>query len=176
MFLASRVAGGGAIPSLVLAALLCLSALTFPAAGQEQDDGERRWWNLGTEASEHDRLILGMWTIHINHMDEGWSNNGAVVAIHRGFYGATFRTTHGPRAISFGVERSWATGTAESLGGMLGFRAGLVYGYDGRLGWVAEKTPVLPFIQPLVHFRAERVSVDLTYTWVVISIAASVHF
>ena len=50
-----------------------------------------------------------------------------------------------------------------------GFRSGLVYGYDRRLGWVAEELPILPYGQPVLLARAGPLTVDLTYTWVVFS-------
>ena len=59
---------------------------------------------------------------------------------------------------------------------MLSFRTGLVYGYDGRLGWMAEKYPILPFVQPVVYGRIGPVSADLTYTWVVVSLTAGLGF
>jgi hypothetical protein len=59
---------------------------------------------------------------------------------------------------------------------MLGFRTGLVYGYDERLGWVAGKYPIIPFFQPVLYGSLGPVSADLTYTWVVFSLMAGLRF
>lgn len=145
-------------------------------AAEPDDASGRAWWNAWSEASTEDRVIWGMWTTHVNREDDGWQNDRALVLIYEGVYAGTFRTTHGPRAYSVGVERSWAEGSAGPLFGMVGFRSGLVYGYDGRLGWLAEKYPVLPFAQPVLYGRLGPLTTDLTYTWVVISLTAGLRF
>ncbi len=134
------------------------------------------WWTAWTTASQEDRLIWSMWTIHVYRVGDGWQNDRTVALIYDGFYGATFRTTHGPRAYSLGVERSWTSGSAGPFSGMVGYRAGLVYGYDHRLGWLAEKYPILPFVQPVVYGRLGPLTVDFTYTWVVMSLTAGLRF
>lgn len=139
-------------------------------------DTGRAWWSAWTEPATEDRIIWGMWTVHVNHLDEGWSNDRTFALIHRGLYAATFRTTHGPRAYTVGFERSWLSAQRGPLGGMLGFRTGLVYGYDGRLGWMAEKYPVLPFVQPVLYTRVGPLATDLTYSWVVVSVTAAMRF
>ena len=53
---------------------------------------------------------------------------------------------------------------------MLGFRTGLVYGYDRRLGYVAEAVAILPYAQPLAMIRLGPASLDFSYTWVVVSV------
>ena len=62
------------------------------------------------------------------------------------------------------------------VGVMLGFRAGLLYGYDERLGWIAGKVPIIPLLQPVVYGRLGPVTADLTYTWVVVSLTAGLRF
>lgn len=140
------------------------------------DGGGRAWWNVWSEASTEDRVLWGMWSTHLNRENDIWQNDQILALIYRGLYAGTFRTTHGPQAYSLGVERSWAQGSAGPLFGMVGFRGGLVYGYDRRLGWVAEKYPVLPFAQPVLYARMGPITTDLTYTWVVISLTAGLRF
>lgn len=140
------------------------------------EEPSREWWTMWSEASTEDRLLWGMWTVHLHHLDEGWSNDRAGAVIYRGFYAVTFRTTHGPRAYSVGLERSWLSASRGPIGGMIGYRTGLVYGYDGRLGWMAEKYPILPVIQPVLYTRVGPLAADLTYTWVVVSLAAGLRF
>lgn len=165
----------------LLAASLCgpasvaaQSDVATRSSGETRED--RRWWNVWSHPSEEDRLIAGMWTTHLNREKDGWQNDRAVALILDGFYGVTFRTTHGPRAYSLGVERSWLSASTGALTGMLGFRTGLVYGYDRRLGWAAEKYPILPVAQPVLYARLGPIAADLTYTWVVVSVAAALRF
>lgn len=170
---------------LTFAALTIMGVAAAPLAAQGDSDGlqersdeadGRRWWNVWSEPSPEDRMLWGMWTTHLNRDDDGWQNDRILALIYEGFYAATFRTTHGPIAYTVGVERSWVEGSAGPLFGMVGFRSGLVYGYDGRLGWVADKYPVLPFAQPVLYGRLGPLTTDLTYTWVVISLTAGLRF
>ncbi|MBT8488886.1 MAG: hypothetical protein HKN72_09290 [Gemmatimonadetes bacterium] len=154
---------------------------TFPEAAAAQGDepqgpGSRQWYNLGSLPSSQHRVVWGMWTTHLNREGDGWQNDRALGLIYRGLYGATFKTTHGPRAYSLGVERTWASTDEAPVMGMVGFRAGLVYGYDERLGWVAEASPVLAFAQPVLYARVGPFTADMTYTWVVVSVTAGLRF
>lgn len=148
----------------------------WEGSGQSPDDGGRRWWTVWSEASREDRILWGMWTIHLYDLGGGLSNDRVATVIYRGHYAGTFRTTHGPRGYTVGVERSWISGTAGPFAGMIGFRGGFVYGYDHRLGWMAEKYPVLPFAQPVLYGRIGPLTADVTYTWVVMSLTGGLRF
>jgi len=128
------------------------------------------WWTAWSWAAPHDRILAGMTSIHLYHLDEGWNGNGAVGLVAKGFFGATFITTNGPRGWVLGVERAWLEGAVGPVRTMLGFRTGLVYGYNRDLGYVAEWSPILPYIQPLALIRLGPATVDLAYTWVVVSL------
>ena len=160
---------------LPLLAVACLVA-PLPAHAQGSDEDARRWFTAWSRPSGENRLVWGMWTTHLNRENDGWQNDKILALIWNGWYAGTFRTTHGPRAYTLGVERRWASMESGPLVGMVGFRGGLVYGYDGRLGWVAEKYPVLPFVQPVVYARIGPFTTDVTYTWVVISVTAGLRF
>ncbi len=151
-------------------------ALGAPVDPAEAQEGERDWYTLWSLPSDQHRVVWGMWTTHLNRENDGWQNDRALAVVYRGLYAATFRTTHGPRALSVGIERMWARTDPGPVVGMVGFRTGLVYGYDERLGWAAEMTPVLPFAQPVVYAQIGPFTADVTYTWVVISITAGVRF
>ncbi|MDX1494911.1 MAG: hypothetical protein R3253_12660 [Longimicrobiales bacterium] len=162
-----------ALALLLYASVSQLAAQSSPLQG---DDSPREWWNLWSEPSPAHRIIWGMWTTHLNRENDPWQNDRTVGVVYRGFYAATFRTTHGPRAYTAGVERSWASVSAGPVAAMLAFRSGLVYGYDRRLGWLAEAVPILPFAQPVIYARVGPLTADLTYTWVVISVTAGLRF
>lgn len=132
------------------------------------------WWTLWSWQTPHDRLIVGMITTHLYELDEAPTNNDAIGLVYGGVLGATFITTHGPRGFVIAFERAWLEGALGPVRTMLGFRAGLVYGYDERLFELADHTPILPYGQPVLLARAGPVSLDLTYTWVVVSLTAGV--
>lgn len=108
--------------------------------------------------------------MHLYELDQGFKNNWAVGAVRGGFFAATFITTHGPRGWVAGIERAWLEGSVGPIGTMVGFRAGLVRGYDERLGRIAEELPILPYGQPVLMARLGPATLDFTYTWVVVSL------
>jgi len=140
------------------------------AVGARSERGP--WWTLWSWRTPHDRVIAGMITMHVYELDQAPTNNYAFGLIEHGVLGATFITTHGPRGFALAFERAWLEGTLGPMRTMLGFRTGLVYGYDRRLFELADHTPVLPYGQPVLLVRAGPVSLDLTYTWVVFSLTA----
>ena len=177
-----------AITTLVLAGLATTSpravlAQDLPDRGREVAEAETEapptpergpWWTLWSRPSPHDRLIVGMITTHLYELDEAPTNNWAIGFVYRNVVGATFITTHGPRGWVLAFERAWLEGTLGPMRTMLGFRAGLVYGYDERLFPLAEHTPILPYGQPVFLVDAGPVSLDFTYTWVVVSLTAGI--
>ena len=121
------------------------------------------------------RLYVGMWTLHFRDLDRGLDNNWLVGMSRGPIYGATFINSFGRRAYSVGAQQTaarWSPGLV-SLG--LGYRAGLVTGYDERLFPLAGRTPVLPFVQPLITLDAKQCGLELSYLGVVASAALNVR-
>lgn len=132
------------------------------------------WATLWSKRTPHDRLIVGMVTVHVYDFSKPLDQNNALGLVRDGVLGATFITTHGPRGYVVAFERSWAEGRWGPFETMVGFRAGLVGGYDGRLFEQADHVPILPYAQPMGLLRWGGVTLDLTYTWVVMSLTAGV--
>lgn len=161
---------------LLFAAALAITSPSTAYAQAEAMPGAREPWLLWSHESPHDRLMWAMWTDHLGGRHNGISNDKLIGIVYGGFYAATFRTTKGPRGYTMGIERGWLSTTRESVEIMLGYRFGLMHGYDGRLGWLAGKYPILPYGQPVLLGRVGPLTLDLTYTWVVVSLAAGLRF
>jgi len=138
---------------------------------------DRQPWLLWTRPSTQDRLLWGQWTRHIDsERRPGVSNDGLFAIVYRGYFAGTFETSHDHRAYAVGLERAWATTGGEAAGVMVGFRAGLVYGYDEQLGWLAGAVPILPFASSLAQVWIGPLSAEVSHTWVVVSVGAAVRF
>jgi hypothetical protein len=132
------------------------------------------WATLWSRRTPHDRVILGMVTAHVFNWSRPLDQNNALGLVYEGVLGASFITTHGPRGYVVAFERSWFEGRWGPFDTMFGFRTGLVGGYDDRFADLAGRVPVLPYAQPIGVLRWADVSLDLTYTWVVMSLAVGV--
>jgi hypothetical protein len=159
----------------VVGLVVVTSLNTAAARAQTPDPAE-------TTSSEHGRrpqptrLYLGMWTKHLKDRDRPIDSNWLVGVSFHGIYGGTFRNSFGRRAYAAGLQRTFAPASKGPFGGALGFRVGLVSGYDGRFMRIARDVPVLPMAQVFVNLDYHRVGVEVSYTILVTSLAMSYRF
>jgi hypothetical protein len=162
-------------------ALAC--ALLVPAGARAQTTPTAESPATSTEQQDHTgrprhptRLYFGMWTTHLKHEVITLENNWVVGFSWRGFFGATFLNSFGRRAYTGGIQRTIVSAEPRPIGASLGFRLGFVTGYDGRFMRLARETPVLPLAQPFASIDLQRVSFEVSYTFVVVSLAVSYRF
>lgn len=110
------------------------------------------------------RLHVGMWTTHLDDLGRGFDANWLVALGWRGMYGGTFVNSFGDRAFALGVERPLLRRDEGSLAHGLGYRLGLVTGYDERLIGLAGRTPILPVLQLMGDVSAGRTGVEVAWT------------
>jgi hypothetical protein len=159
--------------------LVCCAVLATSASvwAQTAPESEARAERPRASHARADRIYLGMWTSHLREdRRRGFMNNWGVGAAVKGYFGATFLNSYGGRAFTAGIQRTVASTPAARVNAFVGYRLGLLTGYDRRLIALAAKTPVLPFVQPFVCVDVDRVGVELSYTFVVLSIATSYKF
>ena len=143
------------------------SAESLPARSEQRRDVDAR---LPT------RLYVGMWTMHLKHDVIALENNWLVGLTCRGFFGATFENSFGRRAFTGGIQRPIVSVDRARFGASLGYRLGVVVGYDGRFMRLARKTPVLPLAQAFAGVDIQRIGLEVSYTFVVVSVAMSYRF
>lgn len=166
-----RAPGASRFPGLArvvaLAALLVLSVPARPVEAQGlvgHDVGRRR-------------AIAGIWALHPfepQFPEVEWAHGWGLVWGQ--WFGATFINSYDERAFIAGLERSWASARRGRLGAGVGYRAGLVTGYDERLISWAEYTPVLPFAGVLLWSDLGPVGLDVFYVYRAITLETSVRF
>jgi hypothetical protein len=117
-----------------------------------------------------------MWTTHLNRDVAALDNNWVIGIAGRGYFGATFLNSFGRRAFTGGLQRTVVAGDWPRAQVSLGYRLGFVTGYDGRFMELARKTPVMPLVHPYVLIDVRRVGIEVSYTFVVASVALSYRF
>jgi hypothetical protein len=122
------------------------------------------------------RLYFGMWTTHLKDEVIRLDNNWAVGLTTRGYFVATFRNSFDKRAYAAGLQRSIVTTQDRPIDVSIGYRLGLISGYDERFMRIARDTPVMPLIQPFATAEAGRLGLEVSYTFVVVSAALSFRF
>jgi hypothetical protein len=129
------------VRKLGVALLALLFAAGAPARVTAQSAGEAR------DPSDGIRIHVGMWIMHLANPGRGFKGSWFVAVGGRGLYGATFVNSFGRRSFAAGIERSLAEARDRTVSTGLGYRLGLVTGYDERLLSLASKTPLLPVLQ-----------------------------
>jgi hypothetical protein len=156
--------------------LLPLILLPFSASAQRPDVAASATDQVATPAER--RFYVGMWTFHFRDMERGLDNNWVLGMSWGKIYGATFINSFGRRAYSVGLQENvaqWRPGIVPVSSVSLGYRAGLITGYNERLFRLAGETPVLPFVQPLINLDANRLGLELSYVGVIASAVLTVR-
>ena len=147
------------------------------ASDAAPQDSHRSWWSLWSTASNHDRIFLGMWTFHPFGDDpyRRASNNGLGLQ-YRGVFGFTCVNSFERRTYAVGVERVWVEAQRGRLGVMLGYRAGLIHGFNTELFRIAGETPVLPFAGTVALLRLGPVGGEVSWVYLAVSLVGAVFF
>jgi hypothetical protein len=164
------------VPAGLLCLLLVPSGVRAQDASSDAHDPPLTTAEQESRSRQSTRLYFGMWTMHLKRDVIALDNNWAVGVAWHGFFGATFVNSFGRRAFTGGLQRTIVSTRPAPLGVSVGYRLGVVTGYDGRFMPLARKTPVLPLVQPFVSIDITHVSVEVSYTFVVISTAISYRF
>jgi hypothetical protein len=129
-----------------------------------------------TRAQPPTRIYAGMWSSHVLSPGSRVDANGLIAVSFRGYFGGTFVNSYGERAISAGIQRSFTRPNTKALTTSLGYRIGLITGYDDRLFGIGGKVPAVPFVQLLGNLDYRNVGLEIGYAGVVTSIAANWRF
>ena len=142
-----------------LAALLFIFACAFglPCRGSAQVALQPNSARMGV------RLHVGMWTTHLNDLGRGLEANWLVALGWRSLYGGTFINSFGDRAFAAGLQRPLARSDDGSLAAGVGYRLGVVTGYDERLMGLAGRIPVFPAVQLTGDMAMGRTGVELAW-------------
>jgi hypothetical protein len=157
----------GTVSAILMSALPLRAAPADTVSGRDPEPP----YPLGT------RVYFGMWSTHFRDLHRGLNSNQLIALAHRGYYGGTFINSFGDRSIVGGIQRSLKrTERSSSAAPTLGYRMGLLTGYDERFLGIAGKVPVLPFAQILGGLDYRRIGVELAYAGVVGSLAVNYRF
>lgn len=170
--LASAVSAGGAG---VVPPLLAQEA----EAPVEEARVEGRGWlrTVLGESPGRDRVIGGLWAMHpFESQFPELDGTQGLGGLWGHWFGATFVNSYDERTFILGIERSWASVRRGILGLGIGYRVGLITGYDERLFELAGHTPVLPFGGLLIWTQVGRVGLDSYYVYRAITLEASLVF
>jgi hypothetical protein len=159
---------------LWIVALVCvvLGVAAAPVTAEPQAAAVPQVVNDTTEqtrSAERTRIYLGMWSTHIRDIAEGMSPNSLIGLAWRGYFGATFINSFGDRSVAVGLQRNFSPSGRSAVTTALGYRFGLVTGYDDRFFGIGHMVPALPFAQLVGTIDFRSLGLELNYSGIVAS-------
>jgi hypothetical protein len=148
-----------------------------PAATAQAEGGSSFWGAVVGSRSERRRLVPGLWVLHPydpKFPEIEWTQGFALQVDQ--WFAATFINSYGDRSFMAGVERNWASAQTPVARFGIGYRVGLLTGYDQRLMPIAEHTPVLPFVGVLLWTDVGPFGLDAYYVYEAISLEIAIRF
>ena len=124
-------------------------------------------------AAMQTRVYVGMWSTHLRDIGRGLGANSLIGFAFRGFFGGTFINSFGDRSVALGMQRSFTSPRSGAMTTALGYRLGVITGYDERFFGIGDKLPALPFAQLVARLDIRNVGIEATYSGIVASIMLS---
>lgn len=164
------------VPTVIVLIFLLATSAVPRAACAESPFGSATGAVSDTVDEPRRRLYVGMVTLHFRDLDRGLDNNWLLGLSWGKIYGATLLNSFGNRSYTGGIQGTVKQWSPSKVTVDLGYRAGLITGYDERFIPLAGKIPVLPLVQPLLRVDGRRLGVELSYSGIIASSALNVRF
>lgn len=127
--------------------------------------------------SERRRVIPGLWGMHFfdrQSLELFWTKGGGIQ--YESWFAAAFLNSYDDLSFIAGLERDWYRGGIGGLDLGLGYRVGILTGYDGQLIALADKTPVLPFAGLHLWVQRGPIAVDAFYVYRALAFETSITY
>jgi len=177
------IGSGGGVAVQGLAAQEPPPSAEAPADPSPEDgvieDGRDGGWLSAVLGStpRRDRIIPGLWAMHPFEPQfpelDGTRGFGGLWGH---WFGATFVNSYDERTFIAGIERTWLEVRRGPFGTGVGYRVGLITGYDERLIGIARHTPVLPFGGVLLWTQLGPLGLDAYYVYRAITLEVGLVF
>lgn len=117
-------------------------------------------------------VYLGMLTWHFDpsSREEDRLTNNLVGILYNSIFVGTFLNSFSDRAFSIGIQRNLLSHYFPSnIEAHVGYRLGIVSGYDDRMSDFSKYLPALPFSEIYINFSYRRLGFELSYVAVVLT-------
>ncbi|MGI9536945.1 MAG: hypothetical protein ACR2PB_07735 [Desulfocapsaceae bacterium] len=106
-------------------------------------------------------IYLGMWSHHIIDNDDEYQTTHNLLGItYRGFFGGTFINSVDEQAWGAGVQRDLYSTKYEVISMELGYRLGVLYGYDSMQ---MANSGLFPLLQMYADLHYEHIGIQLSW-------------
>ena len=122
----------------------------------------------------NDSIYLGMWSYHVINDDESYQNTHNLIGVtYKGVFAGTFENSHDNRTWAVGFQRDVYQTVLGELSMDVGYRLGLMHGYDKmEIG----DTGIFPLLQLYSDIRYKKVGVQLSWAGSVVTAGLFLRF
>ena len=138
-------------------------------------EGTEGWWKGWVGIPEPDRVYGGLWALHLRRPGDGLSSHHLIAGTYRGIHAGTFVNTHEGRSWMIALGRSVVVAEEGRTAFRLGYRIGLLGGYDEQLMDLADRWPVLPAGKLVADARYRRLGFQIGWSWIVVTFGGFVE-
>ena len=124
---------------------------------------------------EPDRIYGGLWALHLRRPGDGLSSHHLIGGTYRGIHAGTFVNTHEGRSWMLALGRSVIAARGSRGSMRVGYRVGLLAGYDEQLTDLAGRWPVLPAGKVVADARYRRLGLQVGWSWIVVTVGGFVE-
>ena len=121
-----------------------------------------------------DTIMLGMWSYHFVDDDDSYQTTNDLLAFsYKGYYAGTFKNSHNDQTWSLGFERDVYRTELNFLSVSIGYRAGIMYGYETMQIF---DTKLFPLFQVYTNLVYKHAGVQLTWAGSVLTAGFVITF
>ena len=161
----------------LLFALLAVSSSQAQNVSSVEDHKNTEWHSvydflLGEPAQ--DSIYLGMWSYHFIDDDDDYTNTHNLFGlVYKGIFLGTFLNSHEDRAWALGLQRDVYRTKVDMIDVDIGYRFGLMHGYDNLQLFDSELFPLLQVYSDLSY---EKLGIQFSWAGTVITAGFFIRF
>lgn len=115
-----------------------------------------------------DSIYAGMWSEHFINDDDSYQETHSLLGVtYKGIFAGTFENSHSDRVWTIGWQRDIYTVTNDAISIDMGYRAGLMHGYDSMQIF---DTGISPLVQLYSDLTYKRFGVQLSWAGSVVTV------
>lgn len=146
---------------------------------QTVSDQDESVWTFLKGTQPDNAVYLGMFTWHFNpesRAQDRWSNN-LIGGVYNSIFIGTLLNSFSDRAFVVGVQRNVYTNQLSQNNQVnVGYRLGLISGYDQRMLDIAKYLPVLPIPELYIDYAYRNFGAELSYIGMVFTAKFFIRF
>lgn len=150
--------------------------------GQDSSDKsgkDESFWTFLKGTQPDNAVYLGMFTWHFNpesRAHDRWSNN-LIGGVYNSIFVGTLLNSFSDRAFVVGIQRNVYTKQLSQNNQInVGYRLGIMSGYDQRMSDIAKYLPVLPLPELYIDYAYRNFGAELSYIGVVFTAKFFIRF